>query len=398
MKELRTPVIVGGGMTKFGRREASFRDLISEAGKACFDNNKNIDPKDIDGFILCTVFPERSAYQGHPAPLGCEILGLRPEKLFHRVETQCGTGTIGIRDAYAAIASGLSDMCMVLGVEKLYCPVQTDVYTNMLGGMDREWEGCNGVTPAAMFSMFAQKHMEKYGTTVEQLAKVVVKNHTHANKFPYSRFYGRYDKEPITIDTVRSSQMVAAPLTVYDCCSNSDGGAAVIMTTEERAKDLTDKPMYILGTNQVCHGYTWATMYEDFSTFPAAKICAQNAYKMAGITPDDIDVVELHDCFSITEVILTEEFGFCQKGEGGRFVEAGLSDYGGKVVINPSGGLLGNGHPFGATGVRQAIEILTQLRGEAGERQVEGARIGMGHNLSAPMEQHIIIYGKERPE
>ncbi len=397
MRGLKTPVVVAGGVTKFGNRQASFRDLISEAGKACFDNNKNINPKDIDGFILSTVLPERTAYQAHPAPLACELLGLRPEKLFQRVENMCGSGTVGVRNAYMAIASGLCDMCMVVGVEKMYTPVKGSIAGDYLAGGDREWEGCFGVTPTAMFSMFARKHMEKYGTTVEQLARVVVKNHTHANKFPYSRFYGRYDQEPITIDTVRSSQMIAAPLTLFDCGSNSDGAAAVILTTEDRAKDLTDKPVYILGTGQVCHGYTWATMYEDFSTFPSAKICAQNAYKMAGITPDDIDVVELHDCFSISEIIETEEFGFCEKGEGGPFVEAGLSDYGGKVVINPRGGLLGCGHPVGATGVAQAVEMFTQLRGEAGERQVEGARIGMGHNLSAPIEHHIIIYGKERP-
>lgn len=337
MRELRTPVLVAGGVTKFGNRQASFRDLISEAGKACFDNNKNINPKDIDGVIISTVIPERTAYQGHTAPLACEILGLHPEKLFQRVENQCGSGTIGVRNAYMAIASGFCDMCMVIGAEKLYTPVKGSIASDFLAGMDREWEGCNGILPPLLFSMIAQKHMEKYGTTVEQMARVVVKNHIHANKFPYSRFYGRYDKEPITVDTVRSSEIVAAPLTVFDCCSNSDGAAAVILTKEERAKDLTDKPVYILGTNQVCHGYTWASMYEDFSTFPAAKLCAQNAYKMAGITPDDIDVVELHDCFSITEIMLTEEFGFCKKGEGGPFVEAGQSDYDGRVVINPRG-------------------------------------------------------------
>ncbi|MBW1736155.1 MAG: hypothetical protein JRJ69_01055 [Deltaproteobacteria bacterium] len=381
--------LVAAGITKFGKRKATFRDLIAEAGKATFDSNKNISPKDVKAFIISTVYPERSAFQGHPAPLAAEWCGVRPTEFHERVENQCGSGTSAIRTAYAAIMSGLTDLVMVVGVEKVMVPSHKEIFLNAMAGSDREWESCFGVTPPPLFAMVAQAHMQKFGTTEEQLALVSVKNHNHSKTNPYA-----HHQKGATLEQVMTSRLIAAPLKLFDCSTNTDGAAGVIVALEERAKSLTDKPVYILGTAQINDGYPWVAYPKDWSTWPSLRFAAQKAYEMAGIGPKDVDVAEVHDCFTISEIIEYEELGFCKKGEGGRFVEDGQSDYGGEVVVNPSGGLIACGHPFGATGVRQAWEAYIQLRDEAGTRQVKGAEIFLGHNLSGLGEHHILIYGR----
>ena len=388
---MRRVAVVAAGMIKFGPREASFRDLISEAGKATFDSNKNISPGDIEGFVFSSVYPERSAFQGHPAPLAAECLGVTPTKWINRVECQCGSGTAAIRTAYAVIATGMADVVMCVGAEKILIPVHEEVFLNAIAGADRDWETCFGVAPPAMFALAAQMHMQKYGTTEEQLAMVAVKNHTHSQKNPNAHF-----QKGTTLETVMNSRTVAHPLKLFDCCPNTDGGAGVILVSEERAKDLTDKPVYILGSAQTSSGFTLANVHRDWSNWPALKLAADNAYQMAGITAEDIDVAEVHDCFTISEILEYEELGFCQKGEGGLFIQEGKPCHGGKLVVNPSGGRIGMGHPFGATGIAQAAEIFWQLRGEAGGRQAEKARIGLAHTMSGiGNENHIVIYGRE---
>jgi acetyl-CoA C-acetyltransferase len=381
--------LVAAGITKFGKRKATFRDLIAEAGKATFDNNKNVSPKDVKAFIISTVYPERSAFQGHPAPLAAEWCGVRPTEFHERVENQCGSGTSAIRTAYAAIVSGLTDMVMIIGVEKIMVPSHMEIFLNSMGGSDREWESCFGVTPPPLFAMVAQAHMQKYGTTEEQLAMVSVKNHNHSLNNPFA-----HHQKGATLEQVMTSRMIAAPLKLFDCSTNTDGAAGVIVASEDKARDLTDKPVYILGTGQVNDGYPWANYPKDWSSWPSLKLAAENAYKMAGIGPKDVDVAEIHDCFTISEIIEYEELGFCKKGDGGSFIEEGLSDFGGEVVVNPSGGLIACGHPFGATGIRQGYEAFLQLRGEAGERQVEDAEFFLGHNLSGLGEHHILVYGR----
>jgi len=388
MKQKRV-AIVAAGITRFGNRQATFRDLIAEAGKATFDNNKNIKPKDLQSFILSAVYPERAAFQGHPAPLAAEWCGVRPSEFHCRVENQCGSGTTAIRTAYCVILSGLTDMVMVVGAEKVMVPSHGEIFLNAMAGCDREWEGCFGVTPPPLFAMVAQAHMKKYGTTEEQLALVSVKNHNHSVNNPYA-----HHQKGASLEQVMKSRPIAKPLKLFDCSTNTEGAAGVILTTEERARDYTDKPIYILGTAQINDGYPWVNYPKDWSSWPALKIAAQKAYDMAGISPMDIDVAEVHDCFTISEIIECEELGFCEKGQGGRFVQEGLSDHGGQVVVNPSGGLIACGHPFGATGVRQAWEAFIQLRGEAGVRQVKDAKIALGHNLSGLGEHHILIYGR----
>ncbi|MGH7391049.1 MAG: thiolase C-terminal domain-containing protein, partial [Candidatus Rokuibacteriota bacterium] len=282
------------------------------------------------------------------------------------------------------------DLVVVLGVEKLNQPDGAEAILNMGTGVDREWEAAFGLTAPPCFALAAQRHMAEYGTTEEQLALIGVKNHTHATRNPNAHF-----TRGATLDQVLCSRMIASPLRLFMCSPITDGAAAVVVASEERARALTDRPVWIRGTGQVLDGFQLTSLHEDYAHWPALKRAAEGAYRMAGIGAGDIDVAEVHDCFAIAELIAYEELGFCKKGEAGPFVAAGRSGYGGDVVVNPRGGLIGCGHPLGATGVAQAAEVFAQLRGDAGPRQVDGAAIGLTHNNSGMGEHVVMIYGRE---
>jgi acetyl-CoA C-acetyltransferase len=387
---MRKVALVGAGVTKFGVRKASYRDLIWEAGKACFDSIPTVKPRDLDGLVVGSVMPERTAFQSHISSLAAEALGIRPSTLSARTEHMCASGTVGIRYAYAFIAAGLADLVMVLGVEKLNQPSGEEAILNMGAGVDREWEAAFGLTAPPCFALAAQRHMAEYGTTEEQLARVGVKNHTHASKNPNAHF-----NRGATLDQVLGSRMISSPLRLFMCSPITDGAAAVVLASEERARGLTDRPVWIRGTGQALDGFQLTSLHEDYAHWPALARAGQAAYRMAGVEPTDVDLAEVHDCFAIAEMIACEELGFCAKGEAGPFVAAGRSDYGGDVVVNPRGGLIGCGHPLGATGVAQAAEVFVQLREEAGARQVPGAAIGLTHNNSGMGEHVVMIYGKD---
>jgi acetyl-CoA C-acetyltransferase len=387
---MKRVALVGAGVTKFGVRKASYRDLIWEAGKACFDSTSGIKPRDLDGLVVGSVMPERTAFQSHISSLAAEALGIRPSTLSARTEHMCASGTVGIRYAYAFIAAGLADLVMVLGVEKLNQPSGDEAVLNMGAGVDREWEAAFGLTAPPCFALAAQRHMAEYGTTEEQLALVGVKNHNHAAKNPNAHF-----NKGATVDQVLCSRMISTPLRLFMCSPITDGAAAIVLASEERARDLTDRPMWIRGTGQALDGFQLSSLDEDYARWPALSRAAQSAYRMAGITARDVDLAEVHDCFAIAELIAYEELGFCAKGEAGAFVAAGRSDYGGDVVVNPRGGLIGCGHPLGATGVAQAAEAFVQLREEAGARQVPDAAIALTHNNSGMGEHVVMIYGSE---
>src|SRR6266404_3263090 len=348
---MRKVALVGAGVTKFGVRKASYRDLIWEAGKACFDSIPAVKPRDLEGLVVGSVMPERTAFQSHIASMAAEALGIRPTALSARTEHMCASGTVGIRYAYAFIAAGLADLVMALG---------------------------------------AQRHMADYGTTEEHLALVGVKNHTHASKNPNAHF-----NKGATLDQVLCSRMIASPLRLFMCSPITDGAAAVIVASEDRARALTDTPVWIRGSGQALDGFQLTSLHEDYAHWPAMQRAAASAYKAAGVAARDVDVAEVHDCFAIAELIAYEELGFCAKGEAGPFVAAGRSDYGGDVVVNPRGGLIGCGHPLGATGVAQAAEVFSQLRGEAGARQVPDAAVALTHNNSGMGEHIVMIYGRE---
>jgi acetyl-CoA C-acetyltransferase len=364
--------------------------LIWEAGKACFDSIPGVKPRDLEGLVVGSVMPERTAFQSHISSLAAEALGIKPSALSARTEHMCASGTVGIRYAYAFIAAGLADLVMVLGVEKLNQPSGEEAILNMGTGVDREWEAAFGLTAPPCFALAAQRHMAEYGTTEEQLGMVGVKNHTHASKNPNAHF-----SKGATLEQVLGSRMIASPLRLFMCSPITDGAAAVIVASEERARALTDRPVWIRGTGQALDGFQLTSLHEDYAHWPALKRAGEAAYKMAGVTPADVDLAEVHDCFAIAELIAYEELGFCKKGEAGAFAASGRSDYGGDVVVNPRGGLIGCGHPLGATGVAQAAEAFVQLRREAGARQVPDAEIGLTHNNSGMGEHVVMIYGKD---
>ena len=389
---MRKVAVIAGGISKrWGVCAATQRNMISEAGKEAFDSCRNLTPKDVEGLLCSAAFTERVSFQTHLAPLAAEVLGIKCTKLVGRVEILCGSGNMAIQIASMHIACGYSDIIAVAGVEKCYMPEKWETFFNMQAALDREFDNIHGLgAPPPLFSFIAQKHMEKYGTTEEQMAMVAVKNRRNGVKSPYAQF-----QQEVTLDDCMNAKTIVAPLKLMDCCPVTDGAAVVILASEERAKELTDKPVYIMGFGQA--GFANSSVNcPGYETWPALKQAAGDAYERAGVKPDDIDVAETHDCFTISEIIEYEEFGWCEKGEGGKFIEEGQSDFGGQVVVNPDGGLISCGHPFGATGVRQTVEIMRQLQGKAGDRQVKDAKIGLTHNLSGYIgENTIVIYGSD---
>ncbi|UCH90270.1 MAG: 3-ketoacyl-CoA thiolase [Thermoplasmata archaeon] len=374
-------------------RNATWRELVQEAGKALFDSLPNLDKKDVDSLFVGAAEPERFAFQAHAAPMVGEQLGVFPSRVIARTELACASGQAAIRYAYGMIATGMSDIALCLGVEKMNLPNMAEAQSSMTCVLDREWEGVHGASAPPFFALCMQRHMKDYGTTREQVAQVSVKNHHFSTMNPYAQF-----QKEFTIEKIVKSFMVSPPLTLFDCSGITDGAAGVIMASEEKVKELnlTDTPVYIKGSGQASGG-NLMNGHESLSTWEPCKLAAKQAYQSAGITADDIDVAEVHDCFTISEIIEYEDLGFCEKGSGGKFIEDGQADIGGKVAVNTRGGLLGMGHPLGATGISQAIAIMEQLRGEAPKgRAVDGAKIGLTHNLSGSSNVHsILIYGRD---
>lgn len=280
---------------------------------------------------------------------------------------------------------------MVAGGEKLYTPQKWEVFYSELASVDHDWDGGQGLgLPPPVFAMVAKQHMKQFGTKKEHLAQISVKNRRNAAKNPKAQF-----QTAVTMEEVMAGKMIVDPLSLYDCCPITDGAAAIVLACEEKAKDLTDKPLvYIRGTAQASVNNMSANM-PDWTTWEALKIAAKQAYAKAKVDPKEVNVAMTHDCFTISEIIEMEDLGFCEKGEGGFFVADGHSDFGGRVPVNTDGGLLGCGHPFGGTGIRQAMEVTRQLRGDA-LQQVPNATVGLTHNLSGFIAAHtVLIYGRE---
>ena len=373
---MREVAVIGIGMTKFGELwDKSFRDLVAEAGiKAIMD--AGIEGKDIDAMYIGGMSSGGFVEQEHVAPLAIEVAGLED---FHipatRVEGACASGGIAMRQGYIAVASGMHDIVLVGGAEKMTDVVGTEATNVLASAADREWEAFFGMTFPGLYALMARYHMHKYGTTQEQLASVAVKNHFNGSMNPNAQF-----NRKISIDDVLASPMVADPLHLLDCSPITDGAAAAILAPLDIAKKFTDKIVKILASTQASDTISLHNR-KRFDALPAAVHAARQAYKMAGIEPKDIDVAEVHDCFTIAEIMAIEDLGFFEKGKGGKASEDGLTALDGQIPINTSGGLKAKGHPVGATGVAQVNEIVLQLRGEAGERQVKDAEIGLTHNV-----------------
>ncbi|MBC7114593.1 MAG: acetyl-CoA C-acetyltransferase [Archaeoglobi archaeon] len=374
---MRDVAIIGVGCTKFGELwDKSFRDLFIEAGlKALEDANLHGD--EIEAMYVGNMSAGRLIEQEHIGSIIADYSGLGSELHIPstRVEAACASGGLALREAFLAVASGHLDIVIAAGVEKM-TDVGSEVASDILASAaDREWEGHMGATFPGLYAMIATLHMHRYGTTREQMAMVSVKNHENATKNPYAHF-----QRKITIEDVLRAPLVAYPLTVLDCSPISDGAAAVVLAPMERAREFTDTPIRILASAQASDTISLHDR-RDITTLDATVHASRRAFRMAGIEPKDVDVLEVHDCFSIAEILAVEDLGFVKKGEGGRALEEGIFHLDGDFPVNPSGGLKACGHPVGATGIKQAVEIVLQLRGEAGKRQVDGAEIGLTHNV-----------------
>lgn len=387
---MKKVAIVGGGATRCGKREASWRDLVQEAGKAMFENVANLSPRDVDSLIVGAAQPERFTFQAHVAPMVAEYLGISPRKVLARTELMCASGQAAIRYAWACVASGLSDVAVAFGVEKMFMPDMAEAQTNMTCVLDREWDGVNGLSAPPFFAMTAQRHMYEFGTTKEQMALVSVKNHRYSAMNPLAQF-----PKEVTVEDVLKSLMISPPLQLLDCSGITDGAAGMVLVPAEEAKKYTDTPMYVIGSGQANIGNAVGNL-ASLTDWVPLKLAAEEAFRMSGITLKDVDIAELHDCFTISEIMEYEAFGWCEKGKGGKFIEEGGPYIGGKVAVNPRGGLLGCGHPLGATAILQTFDIWQQFRGEVPKgRLVESAEIAIAHNLSGPANVHsIMVYSR----
>ncbi|WP_144901048.1 thiolase C-terminal domain-containing protein [Halobellus captivus] len=383
--------IVGGGHTKWGVREASYKDLIQEAGKATFEDVPDVTPDDIEGLFVGSVQPERFAFQTHVAPMVAELLGIDVDSMIARTELACASGQAALRYAWLAIAAGQIDTALVLGVEKMNLPREytPEAQTSMANVMDREFDGVNGFNAPPYFAMIAQRHMHEYDTTREQLALVAAKNKTHAANNAFAQF-----QKEVSVEDVVDSFPLSPPLCLFDCSGVTDGAAGLILMSEEKAREVTDEAAWITGSGQTCLSSNSINNLPSMSAWPQATQAAEQAYEQAGIDDPlkELDVAEVHDCFSISEIVEYEDLGWVEKGEGGQFVEDGRSELDGDIAVNPRGGLLGCGHPLGATGVSQALEVFNQFRGTVEpERQVPDPETGLIHNLSGSASVHSVM-------
>ena len=366
--------IVGVGCTKFGEHwNKGLKELAVEAGIKAIDNCK-ISGRDVQLIVGGNMSGGMFAGQEHISALLAEQLGLNPIPAI-RTEAACASSAVALRVGYLAIMSGLYDIVAVGGVEKM-----TDVYgsqaiTTLAGAMDHETEAYFGLTFPGAYALIANKHMYDYGTTREQLAMVAVKNHRNGVNNPIAQY-----KRAITVNDVLKSPLVADPLRVLDCSPITDGAAIAILTAADIAKKYTDTPIYIKASAQ---GSDTLSIFDrkDMTTLQATVKSAKDAYKQARITPNKVDLAEVHDCFTINELIAYEDLGFCKKGNGGKLIQQGETEIGGRIPVNTSGGLKSKGHPVGETGVAQIVELVEQLRGEAGKRQVRGCEWGLAHNV-----------------
>ena len=383
----RSVAIVGGATTLFGVRATTWPELAQEVGAALFRAVPELRADDVDSLFVGAAEPERFAFQSHVAPLAAEQMGLRPHRVIQRTELACASGQSAIRSAYAAIAAGISDVAVAVGVEKMNLPSMAEANTSMGCVMDRPWDGPHGATAPPFFAMVAQRHMLEHGTTPEMMAAVSEKNHRFANTNPHAQFYAKkFPREKLL-----GLPVVAPPLRLGDCSSMTDGAAAVVLAAEELVPRYSQTPAWIRGTGQYSdfHNLANAGSLTDWVGLSRA---AREALGRAKVSIHDIDFAEIHDCFSISEIVEYEALGLCGPGEGGQFALDGRGDRGGDLVVNPRGGLLGCGHPLGATGIAQAVEVFGQFaKTVPAERQVPDPEWALVHNLSGSANVHSVM-------
>jgi acetyl-CoA C-acetyltransferase len=371
---MRDVAVIGIGITSFGELwRTPLRSLWAEAALAALDD-AGVDA--VDSITIGCMSSGLFTGQEHLASLLADELGMAGVPAA-RVESACASGGLAVRTGFAEIAAGLADTVLVTGVEKMTDVDGADATYALGTAADAEWEGFHGITFPGLYAMLARVHMARFGTTREQLARVAVKNHANGLLNRHAQYHLK-----VGVEDVVNSTPVADPLCLLDCSPVTDGAAALVLTTVDRARELAgDRPVVtITGSGLATDTVTIANRGE-LAELGAVRLAGERAYAMAGKQPDDIHFAEVHDCFTIAEIMATEALGFFEPGFGGPAVEQGLTALEGRIPVNTSGGLKSKGHPVGATGVAQVVEVVTQLRGDAGQRQVEGARVGLAQNM-----------------
>lgn len=370
---MREVAVIGIGMTDFGEHwELSIKELFVKAAHEAL-TDANIDK--VDSIYVGSMSPGLFCGQEHIAPLLQDYLGMKniPST---RVESACASGGLAFRQGFIEVASGVSDFVLVSGVEKMTDVSSAQATYALATAADQDMEVFHGATFPGLYAMMATHHINKYGTTREDLALVAVKNHENGLLNPHAQF-----KMKISVEQVIKSAMVADPLTLLDCSPITDGAAAAVLCPLDFAKKLGKNPVIKVSASAHATDTFQLAQRDDISFLKSTAIASQKAYKMAGITPQDIDFAEVHDCFTIAEIMVIEALGFCEKGKGGIFTKEGNTRRDGKIPINPSGGLKSKGHPVGATGVAQVCEVVTQLRKDGKLRQLNKAERGLCQNM-----------------
>jgi acetyl-CoA acetyltransferase len=366
--------LVGAGQTRYGTSAKGLKGMFAEAVRnAVASVDKGLPPGKVqEAWIGSVSFG--GAQLGNLAPLLCEHAGMAgiPAR---RVENACASGGFAFRDAVAAVRSGQCDVALAAGIERMndWDGARQRYWLGVSG--DTEWERLAGLTFSGVYALMARRHMVEHGTTPEHLAAVAVKNHANGALNPKAQF-----QKAITAEAAAKAPEVAAPLRLFDCCSTTDGAAAAILVRGDLARQFTDTPLWVKGSGAASD---LLAIHDrpSLTTLPATRAAAKQAFAQAKIQAKDVHVAEVHDCFTIAELLAIEDLGFAPKGQGGPFTASGATARGGRIAVNTSGGLKAKGHPLGATGVGQICELFEQLRGQAGPRQHTGAEVGLAHNV-----------------
>jgi acetyl-CoA C-acetyltransferase len=371
---MRPVAVIGIGKTPFGAfPDQDLRSLAVTASREAM-RDARVEPKQIEAFYLGNFAGPSFVGQSHLAPFIAGAMDMTHIPCT-RVEAACASSGSAFFHGVSAVGAGLYDLVLVTGVEKMTSQETPRVAEILAMAGDCGSEGRAGATFPALFAMIARRHMHQYGTQKEHLAAVAVKNHANGAKNP-----GAHMRKVITLEQAMAGRPIADPLNVYDCSLVSDGAAAAVICSLDRVKEFTSNPVQVLGIAQTSD-YVPLDRKEDITTFRAVRCAAAKAYTMAGIAPKQIDVAEVHDCFTIAEIVAIEDLGFVPAGRGGFYTAEGATAPGGERPVNTSGGLKSKGHPVGATGVAQICDLVMQIRGDAGERQVKKHEIGLAQNL-----------------
>ena len=389
---MRRVAVVGVGQSEFVRAyPGSIRELAFEGFREAMQDG-GLTPADIDASVVCSA-PEYDR-QRSPAGVIAEYLGLNPQPTFY-VETLCSSSTSGVRLAWSLIAAGLHDVVAVIGFQKMSEISSAESQERMGRGADIQWESPFGTMMPAYYALYARAHMAAYGTTLEDLALIRVKSSVYGKLNEKAVYRKEVTLPQLSDPQDRMSGPVASPLRVGDCCANADGSSCIVLAAEEKARAFRKKPVWILGAGAASAPVNLAGR-DLFTGLSAAREAARQAYRMAGVGPEQIDVAEVHDCFTIAELMAYEDLGFAAPGEGRELIRSRATYREGKIPVNVDGGLLSKGHPIGATGGSQVRTIVLQLRGEAGPMQVKDPRIGLVHNIGGVgLYGNVLIFGTD---